>query len=151
MTYDMRVDSKEYYAQDMLKMCILTGSMANPESNVPLINDKFLEWGFGGFLIYMMKNGRSAVNPGSSATEATKHDIFAEYMGYINRRGPYDKHIEIIEQCKKIKSPKQMTNYDLFAAGGWALTGATLFNPFQKTEVETTQEALKLFETYDYD
>jgi len=151
MTYDMRVDSKESYAQDMLKMCILTGSMANPESNVPLINDKFLEWGFGGFLIYMMKNGRSAVNPGSYATEATKNDIFAEYMSYINRRGPYEKHIEIIEQCKKIKSPKQMTNYDLFAAGGWALTGATLFNPFQKTEVETTQEALKLFETYDYD
>ena len=52
-----------------------------------------------------------------------KQDIFTEYMTWIENEADEETHIEILEECRDIDGPEDMTNYDLFTAGGYALLG----------------------------
>ena len=148
--YNNRVATKNDFADDMLKWCCIFGLMAFPEMNVPLINDKFTEWGAQGFLIYKTSDGVTAQNPGTSMTEPVKQNIFGSYMSYINRRGIYEKNIDIIEQCIEIRSPKEMRFYDVFTAGGLALEGVKyLFPILAERNRMSSNEVVTVLEEYE--
>jgi hypothetical protein len=125
LTYSQRVEDKNEYAEDCLMACILYSSFIYPEMNVPLVADKFREWGFGGFLLHDTDEfGSPSAMPGRKVHGGgTKNEIFSEVMTHIKYNGRWENHIELIEEWRDINGPDDMTNYDLFAASGMCFLG----------------------------
>ena len=123
-TYSNRPDDKYAYAEDMLKMCIYYGCEMNSERNVDLINEHFEERGYVGFLLNKLSKTSNKMEkiPGEYASPGIIEEIFREYQHYIQRFGQNEMHIEILQQCLDISD--DMNDFDLFAAGGYALLGA---------------------------
>lgn len=124
-TYAQRTFDKNIYAEDMLMMCIYFGVQMFPEINVPLLWDYFDQRGYGGYLLYKVdpKSFEFSKTPGGSTSDKIKQDIFTEYMTWIENEADCETHIEVLEECRDIDGPEDMTNYDLFTAGGYALLG----------------------------
>jgi len=121
-----------------------------PERNVPIVIEKFREWGYEGYLLNDLDaNGKLAQAPGRYTTEADKEQIFTEYMNYIRLFGKNDNHIELLEECLEINDPSEMTNYDLFAAGGMALLGSKSAFPKYLQEANSTRVMDNLLEFFD--
>jgi hypothetical protein len=151
VTYNTRVNDKDEYAQDMLKLCIYTGAMAYPENNVPLIDEKFKEWGYGGYLLYKVDDfGREQVMAGENTNNISKQLLFGEWMTYINRYASNEDHIEMLQECLEIGSIENMTYYDLFTAGGWALRGASMLGKYYVDESQKSTDISDIFQTYSY-
>jgi len=123
-TYLFRPSDKNEYAQDMLKMCIYHGCYMFPEIDVPLVWERFEDWGFSGMLLYKYENGKWSPTPGSNSTEKMKQDIFTEFMNYVTNDLAYENHDDLIVQIRDVEGPENMTFYDLFTAGGYAKVGA---------------------------
>ncbi len=129
-TYAQRTYDKDVYGEDMLMMCIYYGVPMFPEIDVPFLWDYFDRRGWGGFLLYKVdpRTFKESVTPGDTANK-TKQDIFTEWMTWIENEADEENHIEILEECRDIDGPEDMTNYDLFTAGGYALLGTrTIFD-----------------------
>jgi hypothetical protein len=124
-TYSNRTFDKSIYAEDMLAMCIYYGVQMFPEINVPLLWDYFESRGYGGYLLYKVdpKSFEFSKTPGGQTGEKIKQDIFTEFMTWIENEAQDETHIEVLEECRDIDGPEDMTNYDLFTAGGYALLG----------------------------
>jgi hypothetical protein len=124
-TYAQRTFDKNIYAEDMLMMCVYFGVQMFPEINVPLLWDYFEERGYGGYLLYKVdpKSFEFSKTPGGQTSDKIKQDIFTEYMTWIENEADCETHIEVLEECRDIDGPEDMTNYDLFTAGGYALLG----------------------------
>jgi hypothetical protein len=124
-TYAQRTFDKEIYAEDMLMMCVYYGVQMFPEINVPLLWDYFEKRGYGSYLLYKVdpKSFEFSKTPGGSTSDKIKQDIFTEYMTWIENEAVIETHVEILEECRDIDGPEDMTNYDLFTAGGYALLG----------------------------
>lgn len=131
-TYSNRVPDKLDYAEDMLKMTIYYGCPHNTEMDVPLVSDFFELHGYEGLLMHPYEKGKHIERGGTMSGGSTKQRIFASYMTYINRHCGRERHMEILEQCRDIDGPEDMTNYDLFAAGGYAMIGLENFSPLTK-------------------
>jgi hypothetical protein len=123
-TYAQRTFDKNIYGEDMLMMCIYFGVPMFPEIDVPFLWDYFRDRGFEGYLLYKMDPNtfKISATPGDTANR-TKQDIFTEYMTWIENEADEENHIEILEECRDIDGPEDMTNYDLFTAAGYALLG----------------------------
>lgn len=123
-TYSYRPRDKQEYGEDMIKMCVYYGCEMFPEINVDFIWDYFDERGYGGYLFYRRdpKTGLSMRTPGQTTTEKVREGIFTEWHTYIEQHGLRECHDEILQQCLDIES--DMTDFDLFVAGGYALMGA---------------------------
>lgn len=124
-TYANRTYDKNLYGEDMLMMCVYYGVKMFPEINVPFLWDYFDERGYAGYLLYKVdpKTFEFGKTPGGQTSEKIKQDIFTEYMTWIENEADNEKHIEVFEECRDIEGPEDMTNYDLFTAGGYALLG----------------------------
>jgi hypothetical protein len=124
-TYAQRTFDKNLYGEDMLMMCIYYGVQMFPEINVPFLWDYFEERGYGGYLLYKVdpKSFEFSKTPGGLSSEKIKQDIFTEYMTWIENEADIENHVEVLEECRDIDGPEDMTNYDLFTAGGYALLG----------------------------
>lgn len=124
-TYSNRTYDKYEYAEDMLMMCIYYGVKMFPEINVDLLWDYFENRGYRGYLLhqYDPKLMVSRKTPGLNLMEKVKQDIFSEYMTWIEHESDEETHTELLEECRDIDGPEDMTNYDLFTAGGFALLG----------------------------
>jgi len=122
--YAQRTFDKNIYAEDMLMMCVYFGVKMFPEIDVPLLWDYFFERGYEGYLLYKVDPRTFEINktPGVTANKV-KQDIFTEYMTWIENEADEETHIEVLEECRDIDGPEDMTNYDLFTAGGYALLG----------------------------
>lgn len=147
-TYSFRPRDKNEYGEDMIKMCVYYGCEMFPEINVDFIWDYFEERGYGGYLFYRKdpKTGLSLRTPGQTTTEKTREAIFTEYHTYIEQHGMREVHDEILTQCMAIEN--DMTDFDLFVAGGYALMGA------KRQVVQLYDEELTLndyLETYEVD
>jgi hypothetical protein len=68
--------------------------------------------------------GRIEPVPGVRTGTGVHEKIFAKYGDYVKTVGHRARHIEILEEIDGVQSFNDMTNYDLFAAGGMALLGA---------------------------
>jgi len=124
-TYANRTFDKNMYGEDMIMMCVYYGVQMFPEINVPFLWDYFDERGYGGYLLYKVdpKTFEFGKTPGGQTSEKIKQDIFTEWMTWIENEADTEKHIEVLEECRDIEGPEDMTNYDLFTAGGYALLG----------------------------
>jgi hypothetical protein len=124
-TYAQRTFDKNIYAEDMLMMCVYYGVQMFPEINVPLLWDYFDQRGYQNYLLYKVdpKSFEFSKTPGGSTSDKIKQDIFTEFMTWIENEADRETHIEILEECRDIDGPEDMTNYDLFTAGGYALLG----------------------------
>jgi len=122
--YAQRTFDKNVYGEDMLMMCLYYGVPMFPEIDYPFLWDYFEERGYGGFLLYKIDPHTFRLNntPGETASKV-KQDIFTEYMTWIENEADIETHIEVLEECRDIDGPEDMTNYDLFTAGGYALLG----------------------------
>jgi hypothetical protein len=139
-TYLFRPMDKNEYAEDMLKMCIYHGCYMFPEIDVPLIWEKFEDWGFSGMLLYKYENGKWSNTPGSNSTEKMKQDIFTEFMNYVTNDIEYENHDDLIEQIRDVEGPENMTFFDLFTAGGYAKVGSKYL--FTNIDGELNEEDL---------
>lgn len=125
-TYSNRVDSKSDFSDDMLKQTVFFGGLAYPERNIPLIEDTWIDWGYDGYLKYDTDDrGRPQANPGYyiGNQDKLKQQMFSEFMNYIEIHSARERHIEILEECKKIEGIDKLKKYDLFAACGGCLYG----------------------------
>lgn len=123
--YDFRASDKIGYAEDMLKQCIYYGAMMYPEINVPDIWERFVEWGFGGYLLYDYDPtlGITKETPGFNSVETVKQDLFLGMAQYIEEHGARESHLRILKECLDIRGLEDMTNYDLFTAASGCLRG----------------------------
>jgi hypothetical protein len=123
-TYAQRTYDKDIFGEDMLMMCLYYGVPMFPEIDVPFLWDYFFQRGWEGYLLYKVdpKTFKVNVTPGDTANK-TKQDIFTEWMTWIENEADEENHIEVLEECRDIDGPEDMTNYDLFTAGGYALLG----------------------------
>lgn len=124
-TYLNRPPTTDEYCEDMLMMCQYYGALMNVETNVATIIEKWTEWGFEGFLLYMMNaDGTLRNTPGTHAGEESKQKLMLSMMNYIEMHCHRERHIDLLEQCSKIPGVKKLTDYDLLAACGWAKLGS---------------------------
>jgi hypothetical protein len=145
------------FAEECLKVAIFYGAMVYPEMNVKDVYMKFNEWKFGGYMKYdVNEHGEAAKLPGyivsDGAANTTKQDAIAGMERYIRSNVKYERHRDILHDCKEISGPEEMTKFDMFAAGCAALRG-TRSNYVQ--EVESQQEIYTfvepMFNEYSYD
>jgi hypothetical protein len=124
-TYSNRTYDKYEYAEDMLMMCVYYGVQMFPEINVDLLWDYFEQRGYSAFLLYRVdpKTFQQGKTPGANTNDKIKQDIFGEFMNFIEYEADEENHIELLEECRDIAGPEEMTDYDLFSAGGYALLG----------------------------
>ena len=126
-TYNHRPPTKEEYGNDMIMMCIYYGCPMFPEVDVPFLREHFEEKGFGGLLVQFENSKFDAV----AGVTASKHKqkIFLEYIDYIEFHCEREMHIELLEEIRDIEDVDDMTNWDLFTAGGYAMLGIRNYMP----------------------
>ena len=92
--------------------------------------------------------GKRNPQAGRHMTTQAKNDIFTLYAAYVNSHAMYENHLEILEEIKDIGDPKNMGEYDLFAAGGMAMLGGELLNTTFVDEEETELDLYDYFQGY---
>ena len=138
-TYSNRTRDKYEYAEDMLMMCVYYGIQMFPEINIDLLWDYFEQRGYKRFLLHRidLKTFKFHDLPGASTSEKLKQDIFTEWMSWISNECDEEVHEEILEQCLDIGGPEEMTDFDLFTAGGFALLATlTIYDEIEKIQYE---------------
>lgn len=140
-TYKHRPDIKEEYGDDMIMMCIYFGCPMYTETQVPFIREYFIEKGFGGMLVHTYNNGKHDALAGEATTEKTKQKIFNEFRTHIKRHCKRELHSDILTEIRDIRDPADMTNWDLFTAGGYAMVGIlNYWADLQKEQQEQDNE-----------
>lgn len=144
-SYLNRPSLYEEYVDDCLKVCQYYGCYILPETNVNHIVDYFTKWGYYGFLkILKNADGTYRKTPGMFSGVDSKQKLFAAWRDYIQRRGLYERHIEILRQVKDIPSMEKMTEFDLFTAGGFAeICSANVYEQSMKSGVYNLEEINK--------
>jgi len=122
-TYSQRVEDRDEYCEDMIMMCVYYGAMMYPEVNVPVIWDYFEKRKYSGYLKYDVdhRTMKQSKTPGFNSLGGSKQKIFQEWMQYIAMHCDRERHDEILKECRDISGIEDMTNYDLFTAGGGCL------------------------------
>ena len=147
-TYANRTYDKNIYAEDMLMMCVYYGVKMFPEISIPLLWDYFEQRGYGGYLLYKRDphSLEFSKTPGGSSSEKVKQQIFMEFDTWIENEADIETHIEILEECRDIEGPKDMTNYDLFTAAGYALLGTVgIYDEIDEQEEEEKYDLNRCF------
>jgi hypothetical protein len=140
-TYSNRLPTKEDYGDDMIMMCLYYGCPMFPETNVPFVTEHFEKLGFDRFLVRWNERGKYDTIAGKDTTVKLKQRIFNEYRTYIQRHGMRERHSDLLVEIRDIKDIDDMTNYDLFAAGGFALIGNLNYWPdVQKDNLQQDDE-----------
>lgn len=114
------------FCEDCLKACIYYGAMLFPETNKKGLLQKFVEWGYSGYLLYDIDplTGRKKDNPGFFTFDGLKDDIFAYLKDYIDYRSHKEVHLNLLQELKDIRGQEEMTKYDLLTAAGGCLVGS---------------------------
>jgi len=118
---------------------VFFGVQMFPEINIALLWDYFEQRKYGRYLLHRIDPGtmETIITPGASTSEKIKQDIFTEYMSWIANEIDEEVHVEVLEQCRDIGGPEDMTFYDLFTAGGFALLGTlSIYDEIQKLQRE---------------
>jgi hypothetical protein len=123
-TYVGRPITKNIFAEQCLMAAIYWGAELYPEIDVPIIWDYTIEAGYYGYLKFGYDiNGRRKKTPGYSARGSQQH-MMMETHDYIELHCERIRHIEVLEEYRKIKSIKDLTNRDLFVAVAGSLMGS---------------------------
>jgi len=121
--YRNRPTSIEEYCEDMLMQDVYYGCMQYPENNVNHVADHYRRRGYGGYLLHDTdsKTGTLKQNAGFHSGGALKQTIFNKVGEDIQKHGLRNRHLQLTEECMKIKGLDDMTNFDLFTAYGGTL------------------------------
>ncbi|MCH9002323.1 MAG: hypothetical protein IIC02_07090 [Planctomycetes bacterium] len=122
-TYQFRgTMTTDEFADKVLMCAMYFGAMVLIESNVQVVIKELKGWGMGGFLKHMRDpaTGKFRKTPGHPTTTGKKQSIFNALRDYIQRRGKWEDHLELLEDCNDIQGVKQMTKYDRLTATGLA-------------------------------
>lgn len=124
LTYNQRTETPEEFCEDFLMACIYHGCEMFPETNIGRIWDYFEVNGFGGYMYFAEHwDGSMDKTPGERTSAPIKEDIFYNWQRYIKFNGYRECHKEILFECRDITGPDDMTDFDVFTAGGYALLG----------------------------
>jgi len=139
-TYKNRPFDPDSYGEDMLMMCVYYGAMMFTEVNVPLIWDYFVRRGYDGYLKYGKDpNGKMRKTPGFTMRGAYPQKVMQLHQNYIENFIELERHIEILEEARRVKGVEDLTNRDLFVAVGASYLGSEsdyrdYFNPDGKED-----------------
>ena len=130
-TYLHRTALDDYYAEEMLMMCVYYGAYMFPERNVKLILKHFIKRGYGGYLMNRVNpiTGKVDPVPGFHSLTESKDDLFKATRNHIRLHGRREVHLKLLDQWRKIKNVKEMTSYDLLTAAGGCLMADD--NPYE--------------------
>ncbi len=114
------------YNEEVLKACIFYGAMLYPENNKTNTWEYFMIHNHGGYLKYDVDplTGKFKTKPGYYASVPKKDEGFGLLRDYIDYRAHKEVFDFFFEDCKNIRGPEEMTNYDLLAAVIAALLGS---------------------------
>ena len=130
-TYLHRTALDDYYAEEMLMMCIYYGAYMFPERNVKLILKHFVKRGFGGYLMNKVNpiDGKVDPVPGFHSLTESKDDLFKATRNHIRLHGKREVHMKLLQEWRQIKTIKEMTSFDLLTAAGGCLLAND--NPYE--------------------
>lgn len=144
VTYATReAQDPKLYAEDMLMMCELWGAKMFPEINVPILWDYFVDRGRAGYLLYAIdrKTGKFKSTPGATTgNNSTAQELFTEYVKWSNRHAFKEDQMPLLQEISKISGIDEMTKYDLFTAGGFALMGAKILKDINRGMPDEKEE-----------
>lgn len=144
--YLKRPEIKAMYGEAMLKACLYYGCTMFPEGNLPYLYEYFEETrGFGEWLTYKVdKKRKFETTMMQHTSDLLKVEIYGEWADYIYENALREVHPTILMQARDV-GPDGMTDYDLFAAGGYALLNLKQSRLY-KTDQDTTYETLNVSE-----
>lgn len=153
-TYKNRAESKIEYADDMLKQTVFYGGGMYPESNIPIIEDMWEEWGYGGMLIYDIdqktgrRNNRAGYYVGNN--DKAKQLMFSEIKNYIKIHGRREHHKEFLYECRDIPGIEDLKDFDLLAACGGCLIRQRAASPDIKPEKSKLTDISDVIQLYRF-
>jgi hypothetical protein len=126
LSYRAKTHSSDAYNEDLLMAAIYLGAWVYPERNITNTWEYFLRHGFGGYLKYDidLSTGKQKDKPGYWVGEGEKKELFQSLNGYLDDNVHRERHVSFLLECKNIKGPEELKNYDRLAAHGAALRGA---------------------------
>lgn len=123
-TYNNRPQSLDMYCEDVLAVCLWYGALLCFERNKERLWEYFVDAGFGGYLLYLSNpDGTLKDKPGVYAQTGTKDEMFNCIRDYIAWRAHVENHHDFLNDAREIRTPQQLTKFDLISAVGWALYG----------------------------
>jgi hypothetical protein len=130
LSYRHRPPSSDAYNEDVLMACIYFGAWCYPERNATATWEYFLRRGYGGYLKYDRdpSSGKPNDKPGYWMGKDGKSNMFVEIHDYLQKNCHREKHASFLMECKQIRGPEELKNYDRLAAHGAALMGARDMN-----------------------
>lgn len=149
-TYRFRESDNEKYAMDVLKCCLYYGAMCFPETNVPIVWEKFHAWNFDLYLKYQVDvNGKIANRPGVYQLDKTKQEGFSWLRDHIASHISREVHADLITEWKNIQSLEEMTKYDLLAASMCCGLGVkSSYSKMVDEENETNYDLSSIYKRY---
>lgn len=124
-TYCNREETKELFAEEVLKAALYYNALCYPEINVPVVQDMFNRNGFRGYLLFDVdEHGVKKKNCGFNTAGGTiKQKMFSYIDTWINLHASKSEHRELLEECLLIRGPKYTKDFDLFVAMAGCLLG----------------------------
>ena len=125
-TYCDREETKELYAEEVLKAALYYNGLVYPEINVTIVQDVFIRRGFRGYLHFDVdERGFKRKNCGFNTAGSTiKQKMFTYIDSWINIHAAKCDHRRLLEECLMIRGPKFTKDFDLFVAMAGCLLGA---------------------------
>ena len=126
LSYRAKPPSSDAYNEDLLMAAIYLGAWVYPERNITNTWEYFIDHGFGGYLKYYidMSTGKPHSRPGYWVGKEAKQDMFQMINDYLERNTFRERHIPFLKECKDIRGPEYLKDFDRLAAHGAALMGA---------------------------
>lgn len=123
-TYKNKPQLDDIYMEEMLMMCRYFGCKMFPETNINSVVKHFENRGYGGLLRYawLADKGKYRDTPGfHTGGQQSKDELISEVRDYIEYYALNENHIEVLDECRKMKSKEDMTKLDLFVSVAGAL------------------------------
>lgn len=123
--YLHRPPEPEEYCEDMLKLSVLFNAMCCTERNVSVVMDKWRDWGFEGYLMYLISPATQQPEkvPGIHTGPHTHQRGFGLIQTHLKFNVKREVHLEVLKQVLDCEGPDDVTNNDLFAAWEMAEIG----------------------------
>lgn len=133
-TLNTRFELVDEFYNEVLKVARYYGGMVYPERNKDGVEKYFMNKQYGGYLLYGLdRHGKKKDDAGDYTNNKLKKDIFLCHKDYLEMKSHIEHHEEYLVECKEIGGIEQMTHFDLFTAGGFALLGDKVLEQYDST------------------
>ena len=143
--YRNRPDNVYEFAEECLMCNIFYGGMAMIEMNVKTAYEHYINRGFKGYCMYLIRpDGKMKDEPGVYTGKLSKQEGFIELKTHIDHYIDNEYLMPIIHEWNSIRDIEEMTHYDLITATMCCLIGSK-----SKHRVEQKESKMEEFESYD--